>query len=420
MARFFYSLIALGLIFALVIGCEMPWDEDENGDPPDPPTVRQFVVTNTGSPQSHNLNVRDDPRVTIQYDQNDNPRVAVYRSAPDDNHPGFVDIGNVWHGGDIEDSGLHLTNTDNRLVWGHRYVYRLYGFNAEGGPSGPSENFELTLPNHHAPRNVGVRREGEYNVISWDRTAVDDQNGKTVYYVYGRIGANSFQEVSGGSVDDTTFNHYHNDENYEYAVRARHENYGWTVAGYVGDGTGNGDDDNDVPGEGDDDDSDDDDDGAEDNGDEDNGGPDIPTSNEFVFQGQSIALNQLWFENVGSMGDGAYQIAVYIASEGVNVNHSPPTGGDVYVFLDLHFSGDEVSPGTYQWTDVSSPLPAGVFTETSVIVTDPHLGNYHYAIGGSVTIEKSGDVYTISGSVQTDEGTAAFRYEGILTGWREI
>ena len=387
--------VLVGLCMALVFACDMPWDANDQTAPP-APEVTQFIVSYEDAYAIHE-HMQHYPRVTISYEQNDNPRVEFERSAPHDNHPGFVGIGGMWHGNPLIDSGLHLP--DNRLTWGHQYVYRLKGYDGDGGPSEASREFTLNMPNHHPPNNVQIDRNAENDVVSWSRTAVDDGSGKTTYSVYCRVDGSDYGTASNGSnLTGTTFTHYHSGETYEYRVRAWHDDYGWTRGSGVGDQWGS------LPGL---------------PGDGDNGSGDddvVAGDNELVYRGEQVSLSQLWFDWSYPHGS---DTVISIASSGIDVE-AGHTGSGGYVYLVVHPSDRSDLSGTYVYAENGSP---GTFSSDysswlgdSAVVPDGVM-SYVYINGGSFTIERNGDTYTINGSVQTADGfTAAFSYEGSLTG----
>lgn len=211
--------------------------DGDGDDPPPPPTVDRFVVTNVGG-GAHRIDQMNYPRVQIEYSQNGSPRVAAHRSAPDQNHPGYVYIGEQWHGGPIIDDGQGLPG--DRLLWGHTYLYKLQGFMGEGGSSDESQEFTLQVPDFHPPRNVQVSPDvthdtsGRGNLITWDRIAVDEQDGKTSYRLYAKHPEQTGEyndSVPFVSMNDQT-SAFHAMESghleWSYVVRAIHIDYGWT------------------------------------------------------------------------------------------------------------------------------------------------------------------------------------------------
>ena len=129
------------------------------------------------------------------------------------------------------------------------------------------------------------------------------------------------------------------------------------------------------------------------------------------YEGSSTSLSYLYFENFGSYNN-AYNFDLVIAPTSVDPEADFPSDGR-YVYLEMFFPTNSVSPGTYTW---STSEAAGTFSDFSEItfIENPST-SFDPITGGTVTISQSGSNYIVSGNVTTTRGAATFTYEGPLT-----
>ncbi len=238
------TVLLLGTLVLLLVPAACDMLSGPNGDdgPSGTPTFDRFEIAIYYPQSVHNrVDLQTHPNVEIHYRQNDWPQVILERAAPDDDHPGFAWAGHKWHGGHFTDEGDGLP--DNRLRWGHTYVYRMQGLDLEGVRGGFSDEYEYTLPDFHPPENVSVAYEHQDihgdlgNLVTWDRIAVDRQDGKVKYHVYGKSDYSSLQRrTTQSGISGTEYFHFdghfggdYDFYQWEYRVRAQHDDYGWTL-----------------------------------------------------------------------------------------------------------------------------------------------------------------------------------------------
>lgn len=135
--------------------------------------------------------------------------------------------------------------------------------------------------------------------------------------------------------------------------------------------------------------------------------------NGLAYQGSTAPLNNLYFIDWGPYGD-IYSLDVYLTSVVLNPDNFPPQEGR-YIYLEMYFPNDSVTPGTYTWSN-ANPASGGTFSDYAGIAVATNGGeSWHDLTGGTVTIEQSGSTYIIKGNVTTADGPATFSYAGPLT-----
>jgi hypothetical protein len=135
--------------------------------------------------------------------------------------------------------------------------------------------------------------------------------------------------------------------------------------------------------------------------------------NSLTYQGSTAALNHLYLVGWGPYGDG-YSVDIYITSSDLNPDNFPPQEGR-YIYLEMYFPNDFVTPGTYIWSN-EYPPPAGILSDhAGITVVGNGRESWHELTGGSVSIEQSGANYIITGNMTTADGPATFSYIGPLT-----
>lgn len=144
------------------------------------------------------------------------------------------------------------------------------------------------------------------------------------------------------------------------------------------------------------------------------GGTSTATGNRLTYQGETVRLTQLVFDDFGQWDTGVYNIDIYLAPSGIDFVNDTGTGK--FVYLEMLFDTPTVSAGTYTWAPEATAT-AGQFTDFSDIseaTTDEVF--YDQLTGGTVTITITGTTYNIQGTVATETGdTATFSYEGVVT-----
>jgi len=126
-----------------------------------------------------------------------------------------------------------------------------------------------------------------------------------------------------------------------------------------------------------------------------------------TYQGSTSELETVYFEEFGSEGN-AFNIDLFLSPSTLDVSATPADGR--YVYLEMFFSGDSVSSGTYTF---SSSAAAGTFSDLSDIqIVTNGVVSFHEITSGTITILKNSDIYTISGNLETLEGVASFYYDG--------
>lgn len=149
------------------------------------------------------------------------------------------------------------------------------------------------------------------------------------------------------------------------------------------------------------------------------------------YQGETTPLDQFFLTEVGTTRYPDSDVDVFevvLAPNELDYNDLNPsqlTSGR-YLRLEMAFESDAVTEGTYEFSDWLPEVAPGTFggaLGSYVAFADPTSERFtdsiSYIIDGRVTIEISGDEYTISGTVETDSsvgiGVAEFSYQGPLT-----
>jgi hypothetical protein len=141
--------------------------------------------------------------------------------------------------------------------------------------------------------------------------------------------------------------------------------------------------------------------------------PVITNGGTFTLDGTSYVLSQ------GFLVDEGGQYAIILTSSGISLESS--NGDDFigtgdFVFLGVIASSTtSFEPGTFNWSDTGGPntiefAEVGVNLDVSGDVEGALEGT-----GGTASVAKSGDIYTISFSIITDSNTATGSYIGPLT-----
>ena len=126
-----------------------------------------------------------------------------------------------------------------------------------------------------------------------------------------------------------------------------------------------------------------------------------------TYLGSTSELRTVYFEEFGSNGN-SFNIDLFFSPSTLDWSSTPADGR--YVYLEMFFSGDAVTSGTYNW---SSSESAGTFSDYSDIqIVTNGVVSFHEITSGNVTILKNGDIYTISGDLATIHGAASFYYNG--------
>ena len=121
----------------------------------------------------------------------------------------------------------------------------------------------------------------------------------------------------------------------------------------------------------------------------------------FTYDGTTYELHQADMQDWGDAGvAGSYDIDVIVYHE--SMSHG------VYLDLNSATPGD-LDPATYAWSVIRDPH--------TLVDAAVGIGTWSVdAVGGSVTVTRSGDTYTISFSLDLNNGqTATGSYTGPLT-----
>ncbi|MDX9801085.1 MAG: hypothetical protein RBT69_07105 [Spirochaetia bacterium] len=133
---------------------------------------------------------------------------------------------------------------------------------------------------------------------------------------------------------------------------------------------------------------------------------------ELEYMGKTTSLTQLAFDKLGPVGS-AYNTDIHIYTDGIDVNNE--SGSGMIIYLETFFSTSEVTEGTYNWTNDTTPGPNTFSAESEIItvVNGSSLPPDPITAGSLFTISIDGSIYTINGTLQTaDNGPAVFSYTG--------
>jgi hypothetical protein len=123
-------------------------------------------------------------------------------------------------------------------------------------------------------------------------------------------------------------------------------------------------------------------------------------SNSLTYSGTKYELSKGYLENYGeTWEDNVYNFDLTLCSSGITVTEDAHTGvGNFFYFEMYSSSATELTPGTYTFSssDVETPstFDMGLAGVNYDIANE--IGTYLEFVGGTVVIEKTGSIYTIT------------------------
>ena len=215
------SVAAAALVFSLFlfISCDEIFQELFGGSI-DTPYFNEHKI--------HSIDSNNDyiPWIELRWEWTDGAdQFILERKAPDESNY-FIEL--MWdYVSYYEDRGYHLT--DNRLKWGHTYVYRVKGYSDSAGESDWSDELTVNVPAFFPPDNLTATllSSGDTVRLEWD----DVQVSNVSYVIWRSTQLDGYYQ----NIEDNWFGTMYEDdtinsgESYYYKISTKHPVYNETA-----------------------------------------------------------------------------------------------------------------------------------------------------------------------------------------------